>query len=177
MVAIKGTKKASVGLTVMNDKEVLDLFKKLDTEVRFKVCDKAMRAAARPVHTKMRMLVPDSRRTKSRELQSQKTRQRWVNSKPLYTTIATVIRKFRTGAKAIVGPSWSDGGGHGNFFSKDHPRAVYWGRDAVQASKKSRTVNQFVKRAADQAAPAAKAAAIRVITEALNNPMGSGLLK
>jgi len=175
MVAI--TKRAQIGMTVLNDKEVQDLFKKLDTEVRFKVCDKAMRAAARPVQTKMRMIVPDSRRTNSRKLQSQKTRQRWSGSKPLHTTLATVVRRFRTGAKAIVGPSWSDGGGHGNLFSKDHARAVYWGRDAVQASKRSRTVNQFVKRSADEASGAAKSAAIRVIKEYLDNPQGSGLLK
>jgi hypothetical protein len=177
MVAIKGAKKASVGLTVLNDKEVQDLFKKLDTQVRYTVCDKAMRSAARPVLTKMLMLVPDSRSTNSRKLQSQRTRQRWSGSKPLHTTIMTVVRRFRTGAKAIVGPSWSDGGGHGNLFSKDHARAVYWGRDAVQASKRSRTVNQFVKRSADEASGAAKSAAIRVIKEYLDNPQGSGLLK
>ncbi len=29
----------------------------------------------------------------------------------------------------LVGPSYSDGGGHGNLFSKDHKRKVLWGRD------------------------------------------------
>jgi hypothetical protein len=47
----------------------------------------------------------------------------------------------------------------------------------VQASKRSRTVNQFVKRSADEASGAAKSAAIRVIKEYLDNPQGSGLLK
>lgn len=177
MVAIKGNKKASVGLSVLNDADVMAILQKIDREVRFDVSDKAMRAAAKPIRSKMRAIVPDSRRTNSRALQSNRTRQKWANSNPLYTTLATVVRKFRYGAKALVGPSYSDGGGHGNLFSRDHPKAVYWGRDAVQASKKSRTVNRFVKRAADEAGAAAKAAAVRVIANALKNPTGSGLLK
>jgi hypothetical protein len=177
MVAIKGLKKAGVNLRGLNDKDVNDLLKKLEKNVLYVVSDKAMRAAAKPIRSKMRSIVPDSRRTNSRALQSNKTRQRWANSSPLYTTLKTVVRKMRYGAKAIVGPSYTDGGGHGNLFSRDHPRAVYWGRDAVQASKKSRTVNRFVKRSADEAGAAAKGAAIRVITNALRNPTGSGLLK
>jgi hypothetical protein len=177
MVAIKGKGKTAVGLSVLNDADVLAVLQKLDMEVRFTVSDNAMRAAAKPIRSKMRSIVPDSRRTNSRALQSNRTRQKWANSNPLYTTLATVVRKHKAGATAFVGPSYSDGGGHGNLFSKDHPKAVYWGRDAVQASKKSRTVNRFVKRSADEAGAAAKAAAIKIITNALRNPTGSGLLK
>lgn len=177
MVAIKGNKKASVGLSALNDADVLAILKKLDTEVRYSVSDKAMRAAAKPIRSKMRAIVPDSRRTNSRALQSNKTRQKWANSAPLHTTIKTVVRKFPRGAKAFVGPSYSDGGGHGNLFSVNHKRAVFWGKDAILAAQRFRQVNQFVKRTADLAGGAAKAAAIRVITNALQNPRGSGLLK
>ena len=46
----------------------------------------------------------------------------------------------------LVGPSYSEGGGHGNLFSKDHKRKVLWGRDGGTI----RSVNQFVKRSADE---------------------------
>ena len=175
MVAKKA--RSAVGLSVLNDADVLAVLQKLDMEVRFTVSDKAMRAAAKPIRSKMRSIVPDSRRTNSRALQSNRTRQKWANSNPLYTTLATVVRKHKAGATAFVGPSYSDGGGHGNLFSKKNRRSVFWGKDAILASERNRQVNQFVKRSADEAGAAAKAAAINVITNALRNPTGSGLLK
>jgi hypothetical protein len=65
-------------------------------------------------------------------------------------------RKFgvATGAVGLVGPSYSDGGGHGNLFSRDHKRKVNWGRDTGGI----RVVNQFVKKTADETASAASAA-------------------
>jgi hypothetical protein len=95
----------------------------------------------------------------SRRRQSAKTKQRWSGAKKLKTTIKAVVRrkmKYGTvnGAIGLVGPSYSDGGGHGNLFSKDHKRKVLWGRDAGTI----RTVNQFVKRTADETKSAASAA-------------------
>jgi len=65
------------------------------------------------------------------------------------------------GRIGLVGPSYSDGGGHGNLFSKDHKRKVLWGRDAGTIRK----VNQFVKKTADET----KAAASSAVTSSLKS--------
>jgi hypothetical protein len=95
----------------------------------------------------------------TRQQQSAKTKRKWSGAKKLKTTIKAVVRrkmKFGTvsGAVGLVGPSYSDGGGHGNLFSKNHKRKVLWGRDAGTVRK----VNQFVKRTADETKAAASAA-------------------
>lgn len=162
--------KASIMFSIMGDAEVQKLFQSLDKLVRFKVADDAMRAASKPMQKRIRELSPDSRKTGSRAKQSQKTKVKWQNSASLKTVIKTVVRKHPKGAKAFVGPSYSDGGGHGNFFSKDHKRAKYWGRDPILSARRVRIVNRFVKRAADEVGPTSKAIAIRVIKDAMNNP-------
>jgi hypothetical protein len=118
-------------------------------EVQQNVTQEAIEAGAKPVLAAMIPNAPQS--SGSRNKQSTKTRERWSGSKSLRTTIKAVVRQRRkfgvaTGAVGLVGPSYSDGGGHGNLFSKDHKRKVLWGRD----SGTIRTVNQFVKKTADE---------------------------
>jgi hypothetical protein len=145
------------------DKLIAEL-QKLVLEVQNKVAQEAIDAGTKPVLTAMIANTPES--DGSRRRQSAKTKQRWSGAKKLKTTIKAVVRrkmKYGTvnGAIGLVGPSYSDGGGHGNLFSKDHKRKVLWGRDAGTV----RTVNQFVKKTADQTRSAASAA----VTSALKS--------
>jgi hypothetical protein len=151
--------KASVGMEMVNAKEFNDAMEQLDRLVRFKVIDKALKAGSKPVETTMRAIAPDSRKTGSRAKQSRAVKTKFANSKPLKTTIRTVIRKSDKGGIAITGPSYTHGGGHGNFFASDHKRKVLWGRDGGETRK----MNQFVKATADQTKAAASAAMTAVV--------------
>jgi hypothetical protein len=138
------------------DKLIAEL-QKFVLEVQNTVAQQAIDAGTKPVLVAMIANTPES--DGSRRRQSAKTKQRWSGAKKLKTTIKAVVRrkmKYGTvnGAIGLVGPSYSDGGGHGNLFSKDHKRKVLWGRDAGTI----RTVNQFVKRTADETKSAASAA-------------------
>jgi hypothetical protein len=154
------------------DKLIAEL-QKFALEVQNTVAQQAIDAGTKPVLTAMIANTPES--DGSRQQQSAKTRRRWSGAKKLKTTIKAVVRrkmKYGTvnGAVGLVGPSYSDGGGHGNLFSKDHKRKVLWGRDAGTI----RQVNQFVKRTADETKSAASAAvtsALKAGIEAAANRM------
>jgi hypothetical protein len=156
--------RVSVGMELIDGDKLIAELQKLVLEVQNKVAQEAIDAGTKPVLTAMIANTPES--DGSRRRQSAKTKQRWSGAKKLKTTIKAVVRrkmKYGTvnGAIGLVGPSYSDGGGHGNLFSKDHKRKVLWGRDAGTV----RTVNQFVKKTADQTRSAASAA----VTSALKS--------
>ena len=149
--------RVSVGMELIGGDKLIAELQKFVLEVQNTVAQQAIDAGTKPVLVAMIANTPES--DGSRRRQSAKTKQRWSGAKKLKTTIKAVVRrkmKYGTvnGAIGLVGPSYSDGGGHGNLFSKDHKRKVLWGRDAGTI----RTVNQFVKRTADETKSAASAA-------------------
>lgn len=148
---------ASVGMELIDGDKLIKELEKFALAVQTQVLEDAMKAGTEPVRVAMIANTPES--TESRRKQSAKTKQRWSGAKRLKTTIRAVVRpkqKFGMviGRIGLIGPSYSDGGGHGNLFSKDHKRKVLWGRDAGTI----RQVNQFVKRTADQTRSVASAA-------------------
>ena len=165
--------RASVGMELIGGDKLIAELQKFALEVQNTVAQQAIDAGTKPVLTAMIANTPES--DGSRQQQSAKTRRRWSGAKKLKTTIKAVVRrkmKYGTvnGAVGLVGPSYSDGGGHGNLFSKDHKRKVLWGRDAGTI----RQVNQFVKRTADETKSAASAAvtsALKAGIEAAANRM------
>lgn len=156
--------RASVGMELVNGDELTKALNKIETLVRIKVTDKAVRAGARPVRSKMRSLTPDSRTTGSVAKQSKSTQSKWKSSAKLKNVIRAVYRKTPTGMMSFVGPSYTDGGGHGNFFASNHKRKVLWGRD----SRSGRVVNRFVKNAADQSRNEAKTAMLSTIKKEID---------
>jgi len=156
--------RVSVGMDLIGGDKLIAELQKFAWDVQNTVSQQAIDAGTKPVLTAMIANAPES--DGSRQQQSVKTRRRWSGAKKLKTTIKAVVRrKMRygivNGAVGLVGPSYSDGGGHGNLFSKDHKRKVLWGRDAGTI----RQVNQFVKRTADETKSAASAA----VTSALKS--------
>ena len=146
--------------------ELHQAIQQLDVLVRMKVVDKAVRAGAKPVQKRMRANAPDSRKTGSLAKQSKSTHSKWKNAARLKNVIRSVVRLYPGGAAAYVGPSYTDGGGHGNFFSpRTHERKVLWGKEPKFAA--SRVVNQFVKNAADQSKEEAKSALISSAKKAI----------
>lgn len=149
---------------MLNGSDLIKQLEALAIHVREKIGQDALRAGTVSVEAAVIAYAPDSDRTGSREKQSKETRRKWAGAKKLKNTIRSVVRTRKkagitAGMLALVGPSYSEGGGHGNLFSKDHKTAVYWGVDSRQA----RQVNQFVKRAADQSRSAAAAAVMQSV--------------
>ena len=149
----------SVGMSMLDGDKLIKQLEALAIQVREKIGQEALAAGMKPVQSAVTVNTPESSVTGSRKLQSSKTRKKWSGSKKLKDTIASVVRTRKragitAGMMGLVGPSYSAGGGHGNLFSKDHKRKVLWGRDGGTI----RSVNQFVKRAADESRSAATAA-------------------
>jgi hypothetical protein len=149
--------KASIGMQLLDGDKLIKQLEKLAGDVGTNVVHDAIEAGTRPVLAAMIANAPES--SGSRDKQSKLARNRWSGSKKLKTTIKAVVRKrlkfgIANGATGLVGPSYSDGGGHGNLFASDHKRKVNWGKDVGSV----RIVNQFVKRTADQTASQAMAA-------------------
>ena len=161
--------RAGIGLEMLNGSDLVKQLEALAIQVREKVGKDALQAGMRPVEAAVTANTPDSSITQSRRKQSARTRQRWSGSKQLRTTIRSVVRtRKRAGITAgmlgLVGPSYSDGGGHGNLFSRDHKRKALWGRDGGSV----RAVNQFVKRSADQSRAAAQAAVASAVKSGID---------
>ena len=163
----KGATRASVGMQLIDGDNLLKALETLTHEVQTKVVHDAIEAGTKPVLSAMIANTPES--SGSRDRQSTGTRQKWSGSKKLKTTIKAVVRrrtKFGvvSGAVALVGPSYSDGGGHGNLFAKDHKRKVLWGRDGGSV----RVVNQFVKKTADETQAQATSAVMSALTRGID---------
>jgi hypothetical protein len=153
--------RTGIGMEMLNGSQLIKQLEALAIQVREKVGKDALEAGMAPVQSAVIANTPESSVTGSRKKQSTKTKQRWSGSKKLKTTIRSVVRTRKkagitAGMVGLVGPSYSDGGGHGNLFSKDHKRKVLWGRDGGVI----RSVNQFVKRSADQSRSQAEAAVV-----------------
>lgn len=150
---------ASVGFSMPGAEGLIKQLDRLALEVRDNIAREAIEAGMVPVESSVRAITPES--SGSRERQSASAKSRWAKSRKLKTTIRSVTRvRRRAGIQAgiigLVGPSYSEGGGHGNLFAKDHKRKVLWGRDTGTI----RVVNQFVKRAADQSRARAETALV-----------------
>lgn len=161
--------RTSVGLQMLNGDKLIKQLEALAIQVREKIGKEALEAGMRPVQAAVVANTPESSATGSRRKQSSKTRKKWSGSKKLKSTISSVVRtRKRAGITAgmlgLVGPSYSDGGGHGNLFSRDHKRKVLWGRDGGTI----RSVNQFVKRAADQSRARASAAVVVAVKSGID---------
>ena len=159
--------KASVGMSLLDGDKFIAELEKFAIDVQVNVVSEAIEAGTRPVLSAMIANTPES--SGSRLRQSNKTRSVWSGSQKLKSTIKAVVRKrsrfgIVNGAIGLIGPSYTDGGGHGNLFSRDHKRKVYWGKDAGT----TRTVNQFVKRTADETRSQATAAATSTLKSGID---------
>jgi hypothetical protein len=159
--------KATIGMRLVDGDKFIKALEKLSIEVQSKAVHDAIDAGTKPVLRAMIANTPES--TGSRDRQSKLTRNRWSGSKKLKTTIKAVVRKktkfgIVNGAVGLVGPSYSDGGGHGNLFARDHKRKVAWGRDTGT----TRIVNQFVKKTADETQAQANAAVMAALKNGID---------
>lgn len=161
--------RTSIGLEILNAESLVKQLEAMAIQVREVVGQNALRAGMVPVEAAVTANTPESSETGSRKKQSQKTRMKWSGSKKLKSTIRAVVRTSKragitSGLLGLVGPSYSEGGGHGNLFARDHKRKVLWGRDGGAV----RVVNQFVKRSADQSRSQAEAAVIASLKSGIN---------
>jgi hypothetical protein len=159
--------KVSVGMSLLNDETLKRSLERLAENVRNKIAMEAVENAISIVESVVRANTPVS--TGSRRKQSASTKANWSGSRPLKTTIRSVVRTrtragINAGATGYAGPAYSEGGGHGNLFSKDHKRKVTWGHD----SGTIRTVNQFIKKSADMSADLAEQEIVDTVRTRIN---------
>jgi hypothetical protein len=163
----RNTARASVGMKLEGAEELIEAFKELAFEAQTEIAQKSIKAGTVPILSAMVPMTPKSR--DNRAGQSEKMRKQWESSKPLHTTIRAVVRERRrfgvlSGAVGLVGPSYNDGGGHGNLFARQHKSQNWWGKPAT----KSRIIDNFVKRSADRAGAAASSAVIKALKAGLD---------
>jgi hypothetical protein len=147
--------------------EFIKKLAKFTLAVQNEIVEESVRDAMQPILSAMIANTPES--DGSRRRQSQASRTKWSGSQKLKHTIRAEVRKRMKfgvvgGALGLVGPSYSDGGGHGNLFARDHKRKVLWGRDSGTVRK----VNQFVKRTADQTRSAAQSRILRSLASGID---------
>ena len=163
----KGSARASIGFSIDDTDKIIKDLEKFAVEVQQKIAKESIDQALKPILRAMKANAPESRG--SRDKQSSISKQAWSGTKKLKTTIKAVVRSktkygIVSGAIGLVGPSYSDGGGHGNLFSKNHKRKVRWGRDTGEI----RIVNQFVKKTADETRDLARSAMLRALRSKMN---------
>jgi hypothetical protein len=87
--------------------------------------DKAVSKAGTVVAKRARAIAPDSKKTKTKEKQSAKSKGIWTQQ--VRTLIRTVTRKYDTAAVAIVGPKNPEGNA-AHFMQEKPRRLVLWGK-------------------------------------------------
>lgn len=131
------------------DRELDRMFKATEQLDRYKVGDKAVRAGAKPLLQEARRLTPDGRKTgnSQRRLKAQASEYNW--DKPLKSTIRMVIRKYGTGAFAVVGPKWREGNkAYFNTSPRGRRRKIY-GKDPVTLSRIAPQIRNWIVQAYD----------------------------
>lgn len=87
--------------------------------------DRAVGKAGQVIAKRARQLAPNSKRTGSKDKQSEKARKIWV--KQIKNTIRSVVRRYPTTALAVVGPKAPEG--NAAHFNQEKPRKmVLWGK-------------------------------------------------
>lgn len=147
--------KASVEVKFDADfaKEFNSAMNQLESHMRINAIDEAVKEGAKPVVVAVKRFVPHGDPA-DRKKMSSKVRNKWKNYQPLHKVIQSVIRKGKYGAMAVIGASYSRGGGHANLFASDHKRWNFW--DRSEASGK--LVRKFMKLAHDDSKQASLAA-------------------
>lgn len=166
---------AKVKLTVKmpSDAELDRLFATAPVLERYKVQDKAVRAAAKPVVNRAKQLAPRSSVTGTAKKRSKKQSGQADWSIVLATTIKAVVRKFSTGAYAKVGPDFPKGAKvHFNSAHvKGFRRAVLWGKATMVKPYRQ---DDWLKRAGDETVAMQREAMKASIKKSLDEMMPRG---
>ena len=128
------------------DNELGRMFNAVPILDRHKVADKVLTAGAQPIVKRARQLAPRSSQ-EDRDKRSAKQRASGDWDYPLWKTIKRVIRKYRTGGYAAVGPEWPKGNKAYFNTSPSGRREYFWGK----ASGRTRvTVRNWIVQAFDE---------------------------
>ena len=165
--------KLKLTIKLPSDAELDRLFASAPTLERYKVQDKAVRAAAKPVVERAKQLAPRSSQTGTSKKRSKSQRSTADWSIVLATTLTAVIRRFDTGAYAIVGPSWPKGSKvHFNSAHiKGSRREMLWGKPS---GREYRQVDNWLKRAGDETVYRQREAMKASIKKSLDEMMPRG---
>lgn len=158
----------SVQIQLPTDAELEQLLNMVPKLEQYKIIDKAVDAASKPVVKRARQLAPRGKQA-DRDKRSRNQRGKADWNYPLWKTIKRVVRKYgRSYGVAVVGPEWPKGNKAYFFTSPRGRRVFYWGRDAgkTKATVRNWIVQAFDETKADQLA-AMKASLIKSIDEAM----------
>lgn len=128
--------------------------------------DRAVSKAGTVVAKRARQLAPDSKKTGSRNKQSEGTKKKWPNR--LRTTIRTKVSRYEGVAVAIVGPKNPEG--NAAHFMQEKPRKlVLWGRSTM--IKPFRIARDWIVQAFDETKSDQEAAMRASLTEDIDKVM------
>ncbi len=156
------------------DAELDRIFATIPVLDRYKVTDKAIRAAAKPVVDRAKEIAPRSSRTgtaKKRYMKNAKDKTKSYNwDYPVWRTIKATVRKYSAATFAAVGPAWPLG--NKVFFNSAHIKGsrteVLWGR---RSGKQWRQMDNWMKRAGDETAAQQRAAMLASLKKSLDEMM------
>ena len=135
-----------------SDSELARMFDAVPILDRHKVADKVLKAGAKPVVKRARQLAPRSTQAdRDKRSDSQRGAADW--DYPLWKTIDHVVRKYRTGGFAAIGPRWPKGNKAYFNTSPRGNKGSLWGTSGKQYRRRSsRSASTY----SDYTAPAAK---------------------
>lgn len=124
-----------IKMTLPSDAELKRLFNAVPLLERNKVFDATLRAGGNEIAKRARQLAPRSSKTGSAKKWSKKMlvdggtggTPRSKAEKPLWKTIALVVRKYGTGGVSVVGPKWPEGNKAYFNTSPSGRKQVLWG--------------------------------------------------
>lgn len=110
-----------------SDAELDRMFNAVPILDRHKVADKVLRAGAKPIVKRAQQLAPRStQEDRDKRTDAQRSSADW--DYPLWKTIKHVVRKYRTGGFAAIGPEWPKGNKAYFNTSPKGRKQVLWGR-------------------------------------------------
>lgn len=119
-----------IKMDLPSDAELRRMFDMVPKLEAFKVLDKAVDAASKPVVKRARELAPRGTEVdRSKRSKGQRSKADW--NYPLWKTIKRVIRKYQNRyGMAVVGPEWPKGNKAYFFTSPKGRRIWYWGKNS-----------------------------------------------
>lgn len=157
--------KLSVDVKLPTDAELERIFNAVPILERYKVGDKVTRAGAAVVVRRARQLAPRSTpEDRAKRSASQRKAADWDT--PLWKTIAFVVRGYRRGATAVIGPRWPVGNKAYFNTSPSGRRQVLWG---VRTGRTIAQIRNWIVQAFDETRSEQLAAMKTKLTQLMND--------
>jgi hypothetical protein len=154
----------SISVDVDGMEEVLAMLNRVDSNVMFKVTDKAMRKANKIVERRAKQLAPRSSVTGSAKKRAKRQSESADFDYPLHKSITSRVWKHENGAVGVIGPGWPRG--NKAFFNSARKgrRVFYWGKPQGTTYRQE----DWLKRSLDETSREVEQTLVDEIRDAIN---------